>query len=336
MPFDPNQDAHIALKKVIAERTSPVIAWVGAGLSAPAGLPSWEKLLDDLVDVVRRKHNTLVTTPKSKGLEALLHEERRRRNFWLCFQLVADLLGATSYQAEIRQRLDTASHSEIPPGYLALWKAGIQGIVTFNLDQFASRSFSLAFPGETVDQFLGSQAKHMLGVLQRSRPFIGNVHGIIDDVSSWIFTHDKLQDLLKDNGYKQFVNASLLSRTILFVGVSADDVALQTHLDAVRTGGITGISHFWITSRTDEDTDKWSEQYGIRVIRYANASGKHEELLECLNDLAIARPSNDTFETEPVVPTHLSTTFEGVTLEPPDVLIGKPLEYIRRQLNAHA
>lgn len=105
MSFDPNQDSHIALRKVISERTSPVIAWVGAGLSAPAGLPSWEKLLDDLVDVVRRKHATLATTPKSKGIEALLYEERRRRNYWLCFQLVHDLLGATSYQAEIRQRL---------------------------------------------------------------------------------------------------------------------------------------------------------------------------------------------------------------------------------------
>lgn len=336
MPFDISQDSHVALKKVISERTSPVIGWVGAGLSAPAGLPSWERLLDDLIAVVRRKLATITITPKTKGLEALLYEERRKKNYWLCFQLIEDLLGGTSYQSEIRERLDTASHANIPTAYGALWKAGLQGLVTFNLDQFATRSFSIASPGASVDLFVGSQARNMLGVLQRSRPFIGNVHGVVDDASSWIFTHDKLQALLKDNGYRQFVNACLLTRTILFVGVSADDVALQTHLDIVRMAGITGISHFWITSRIDEETDAWSEQYRIRVIRYKNDSGKHEELLECLADLGQARPSTDVVDSRPVVPTHVSLSAAAAQLEDPDTLIGRPLEYIRQQLNAHA
>ena len=164
----------------------------------------------------------IATTPKSKGLEALLFEERRQKNYWLCFQLIEELLGTTSYQSEIRERLDTASHSTIPTAYGALWKAGIQGLVTFNLDQFATRSFSLASPGANIDLFVGNQAKNMLGVLQRSRPFIGNVHGIVDDASSWIFTHSKLQTLLRDNGYRQFINACLLTRTILFIGDSCD------------------------------------------------------------------------------------------------------------------
>lgn len=265
MTFDTQQDAYIALRKVIAERTSAVIAWVGAGLSAPAGLPSWEGLLDDLIGVVRRKHASLTVSSKSKGIEARLLEERRLRNYWLCFQLLEELLGSTTYQAEIRERLDAAAHSSIPPGYAALWKAGVQGIVTFNLDQFASRSYSLAYPGQAVDQFIGSQARNMSGVLQRPRPFIGNVHGVIDNAASWIFTHDKLNELLKDPGYLQFVNTCLHARTILFVGVSADDVAVRTHLEIVRMAGATGISHYWITSRTDEDTDKWAEEYRIRV-----------------------------------------------------------------------
>ena len=262
------------------------------------------------------------------------NEERRTTGY--AIQIAEELLGGTTYQAEIRQRLDTASHSAIPPGYGALWAAGIQGLVTFNLDQFATRSFSLASPGAIVDQFVGGQARNMLGVLQRSRPFIGNVHGIVEDSSSWIFTHDKLQSLLKDNGYQQFVNACLLTRTVLFVGVSADDVAMHTHLELVRMAGITGISHFWITSRADEDTDNWSEEYRIRVIRYSNASGDHRELLDCLADLSQARPSIDVAEIAPVVPSHVPSLPTLAELEEPDTLIGKPLEYIRRRLNAHA
>jgi serine/threonine protein kinase len=335
MTFDAQQDAYIALKKVIAERTSPVIAWVGAGLSAPAGLPSWAGLLDELIAVVRRKHASLSLSPRSKGLEAHLLEERRLQNYWLCFQLLEELLGTTSYQAEIRDRLNAASHSSIPPGYAALWKAGVQGIVTFNLDQFASRSYSLAFPGQAVDQFIGAQSKNMLGVLQRPRPFIGNVHGSIDNAASWIFTHDKLTELLKDPGYLQFVNTCLLARTVLFVGVSADDVAVRTHLDIVRMTGATGISHYWITSRTDEDTDRWAEEYRIRVVRYENKSKTHAELIECLKDLAAAGPSVDVPVLAPVLPNALARA-ASQPLDDPEVLVGRPLEVIRQELNARA
>lgn len=335
MAFDTQQDTYVALKKVIAERTSPVIAWVGAGLSAPAGLPSWEGLLDDLIGVVRRKHASITTSQKSKGLEARLLEERRLRNYWIAFQLLEELLGSTSYQAEIRERLDAAAHSSIPPGYDALWKTGIQGVVTFNLDQFASRSYSLAYPGKAVDQFIGSQARNMLGVLQRPRPFIGNVHGVIENSSSWIFSHNKLNDLLRDPGYCQFVNTCLLARTILFVGVSADDAAVRTHLDIVRMAGATGISHYWITSRTDEDTDNWAEEYQIRVVRYRNDSKTHAELIECLKDLSLVGPSIDLPVLAPVLPRTLAAA-GAHALENPEVLVGRPLEFIRQELNARA
>ena len=335
MPFDSAQDSYVALKRVMTERTSPVIAWIGAGLSAPAGLPSWSALLDDLITVVRRKHATMTVDPKLKGLEARIQEERRLNNFWLAFQLVEDVLGPTTYQSEIRQRLDAASHATIPPAYPTMWRAGIQGVVTFNLDQFASRSFSLVFPGRAVDIFVGDQSRHMLGVLQRPRPFIGNVHGIIDNAASWIFSHDKLSVLLKDAGYLQFVNTCLTARTVLFLGATADDIAVRTHLDIVKRLGATGIAHYWITARTDEATDNWAEQHQIRAIRYQNTTGKHEELLEALNGLIALSPSVDTPVLAPVLPTLLASTASS-DLDDPDMLVGQPLEVIRQKLNSKA
>lgn len=335
MSFDFTQDAHVALKKVFAEKTSSVVAWVGAGLSTSAGLPSWEKLLDDLIDVVKRKHMTLTVDSHRQGLHTTLIEERKKKNYWLCFQLLEQLLGPTSYQAEIRERIDASAHSQIPPAYAALWETGIQGMITLNLDQFATRSFSAFKPGAALDHFVGDQAKNLAGVLQRSRPFVGNVHGVIDNVSSWIFTHDKLSRLLKDQGYRYFINGCLLSRTILFVGVSADDVAVRTHLEAIRKAKITGISHYWLTSRSDADTDSWSENYGIRVFRYKAHEKDHSEALACLKDLAVISPSKDPLIPRPVV--FGGAASHSVTiLSEPDVLVGQPLEEIRQQLNSHA
>jgi eukaryotic-like serine/threonine-protein kinase len=335
MPFDLTQDSHVALKKVLSEKTSGVIGWVGAGLSAPAGLPSWPGLLDSLIDVARRKNASITADGTRLGLEATLLEERKKKNYWLCFQLLEQLLGATTYQAEIRERLDSSTHSRIPPAYVALWKAGVQGLITFNLDQFASRSFSSVNHGAALDHFIGEQAKHLVGVLQRNRPFVGNVHGVVDNVSSWIFTYDKLKNLLGDPGYRQFVAGCLLSRTIFFVGISADDVAVQTHLESVRKAGITGITHYWLTSRVDSDTDSWSEQYGIRVIRYTAVGEDHSEALECLRDLAVVAPSRDAADRQPVLFGGLAPTESG-ELSGPDLMVSRPLEELRRSLNAHA
>ena len=47
--FKKDQDAFVQLSDTISEGTVPVYLWVGAGMSRPAGLPSWAKLKDELV-----------------------------------------------------------------------------------------------------------------------------------------------------------------------------------------------------------------------------------------------------------------------------------------------
>lgn len=335
MAFDFNQSAYQALKKVLAERTSPVVAWIGAGISAPAGIPSWEQLLNDLVALVKRKHNFVTPDDRRRSLEVVLIEEQKKRNYWVCFQLLEQLLGDTTYQAEIRERLDTSSHSKIPEGYILLWKAKIQGMISFNLDQFATRSYSQEFPGQNLDRFVGNESKNLAAVLQRNRPFVGNVHGVIDNASTWIFTHDKLNQLLSDDGYRSFVSGCLLSRTIFFVGVSADDVAVQKHLESIQKSGINGITHYWLTSRSDALTDTWSEKFNIRQIIYSAPENNHSESLECLRDLAKITISKDQIVQAPILPSALKSQIKG-PLPMPEELVIRPLEEIRNLLNSHA
>lgn len=335
MTFDFSQSSYRALKKIFEERTSPVVAWVGAGMSAPAGLPSWEKLLNDLVALVKRKSSLLTPDDKRLSLENALFEAQKKKNFWLCFQLIEKLLGETTYQAEIRERLDTSSIKKIPEGYSLLWKARIQGVISLNLDQFSTRAFSQEFSGEPLDSFIGEQSKNLAAVLQRNRSFVGNVHGVVDNASTWIFTHDKLNNLLSDTGYQNFISGCLLSRTIFFVGISADDMAIQAHFDRINKSGINGIVHYWLTSRNDTSTNEWSEKFNIRQIIYSAPENDHSEAIECLRDLAtISSPKEITIQT-PVTLSKLNKKPEGPLLSPDDLVI-RPLDEIRISLNSHA
>lgn len=154
MGFDFNQKSHLALKSILTEKTSPVIAWVGAGLSAPAQLPSWESLLEHLVLEIKRKHLRIPPDDKMRSLNLTLLDEQKKQNYWLCFQFAETLLGPTTFQALIREKLDVSSHKEIPEGYSCLWDIGIQGMISFNLDQFATRSYSQKNPGAHLDLLL--------------------------------------------------------------------------------------------------------------------------------------------------------------------------------------
>lgn len=331
MSFDKGQAAHQSLRTILAERTTPVVAWVGAGLSAAAGLPSWRGLASGLLEAGHAKAHALNDAP-TKALFLNVQEKVKIGDYWLAFQLLEQLLGATSYQSEIRERLNAGTSAPVPKGYELLWRLGIAGLVNLNLDPLAARAYSKAHPGTDIERFSGFQAKNLMGVLQKNKRFIANVHGILEDSSSWVFTTTKLKPLLSDAGYRQFVCTCLTARTVLFVGVTADDVAVKDHFESLTSAGITGIEHFWITDRNDAWTDQWAEKLNLRLIRYSSSGGSHVELEECLRDLAGAVPSKDENST----PVAFGGASTGVDLLPPDELISMPLDVMREQLNAKA
>jgi len=85
MPFDDRQEAYLRLRSIIAERTSPIVAWVGSGLSAPARIPVWEALRGRLVEAMKRKIDTYAPSerPRQKGkmLAAISQPNQVRRSY---------------------------------------------------------------------------------------------------------------------------------------------------------------------------------------------------------------------------------------------------------------
>jgi len=334
MSFVKEQPGHHALRKIFAERTTPVIAWVGAGLSAPAGLPSWKGLTDALITAGRNKVAT-ITGPGAaqlKGLLTVILEKARAHDYWLCFQLLEQLLGPTTYSSEIRANLSLGTSAPVPKAYELLWKLNLAGMVSLNLDPLANRAYSKVNPGGDIERFSGFQTKNLMGVLQKNKLFIANVHGALEDSTTWVFTAPKLKSLLQDAGYRQFINTCITSRTILFVGITVDDRAVSEHFETLSNAGITGIQHFWITDRNDAATDAWAEKLNISIIRYDSSSGSHAQLEECLKDLGSNIPSKEE-DSQPVVIERIDV---DTNLLPPEELVTKPLEFMRSQLNSKA
>lgn len=328
--FNKGQPAYESLRNIVAERTNGVVFWIGSGLSRPAGLPTWPELRTALCDALQSKIATLDPGDQA-DMTRQLTAIRSESNPWVAFKMLRKTLGDTTYSSTIRTQLSVADKATIPPAYDKLWKLQPAGIISLNLDRLVARSHATAVRDAILNETVGSRIKNSLHLLKSPKPFIAYLHGLLDEKETWVFTHDELSKLMKVAGYKDFLVTCFASRTVVFVGISADDFATGGHLAKLSEKKIDTGSHFWISDRRDNATDKWAEAAGIQVIRYATPGGSHAELGELLDDLASFMPKEN--DVDPVFT--LASVADKVKRPAAD-LMGMDHESARKHLNTYA
>ncbi|MCW5547905.1 MAG: hypothetical protein KIT44_02985 [Opitutaceae bacterium] len=140
MPFDTTQNSYLALRKVMAERTRQVVVFCGAGLSRPAKMPTWSELRAGLLKSARKEVE--YRTENLRRDQALLDVAEREGDYWRAFAHIKEVLGDTTYTAEIRREFEHADRTIPPEEYCDLWRMPIAGFVTLNLDGLVKRATS--------------------------------------------------------------------------------------------------------------------------------------------------------------------------------------------------
>lgn len=327
--FNSNQPAYLDLRDIYAERTNQIVFWVGAGLSVPAKLPTWPRLRDLLLAAARAKAESLAPQDSEKALRALANLDGSK-DLWLAFERLYKSMGPATFEATIRKHVTPSPSEAIPEAYRQIWKLQISGMLSLNLDQFAGRSFNLTRPGSPVNEFNGRDAGRHVHLIKTPAPFVVNLHGTHQDSTTWVLTRTDLKSLVQSPPYGTFITSVLASKTVVFLGISADDRAAGGFLEQLTVNGIQSGAHFWITDRTDIETDSWAEQNSIRVIRYKTPNGSHAELNELLRDLDNFLPRDKP--APPVTPPAATAP----PLPSPEQLASSKPDQIRQLLNAHA
>jgi len=329
--FNSAQPAYKSLCGIIAERTNRIMVWIGAGLSRPARLPSWSGLKDDLCRALTDKatagdgEETIIANKYLKQIEKM-------NDYWLAFQVLRAALGPATYRATIRESLRPANNCDVPSIYSQVLDLPVTGILNLNLDRLATRAFSQKHPGKMLVEFSGFDVGQHTHILKGATPFIANLHGIVADESSWVLAKDDLRRLLKAEDYQTFIKSCLCTRTVIFIGISADDVAVGGHLENLSDAEVDLGDHFWITDHTDPITDFWSERTQIRLIRYHSHEEDHSELKELLEGLK--RYVSHEEEAQPVIMTSTTDTDEIPSVM--DLRQETDTERIREILNSYA
>jgi serine/threonine protein kinase len=310
------------LGHLIAEASKNVVFVVGAGMSKPAGVPDWTRLLQRLMDAALQylRENEDVPQPQREATEARL---RGIRDPWLLGDAIQATLPHDRYLSVVKAALRAKA---VPEAYRLLWALRPSGVISFNLDPLAEEAM-----GETRDQVATARevAKYRRFLLSR-RPFLLQPHGSIVNYTSWVLGAQARNALLKGQDYRDFLKAVLSSRRLVIVGFQPRDLAFESLLlDDFREAADGGLCHFWITPLLDAEAREFASLYNLCPIEYEPADDGHPEVAEILRRLATYEPRSSAAP--------LAYTAQRISLDelPPDEsLRGELVESIRRKLNA--
>ena len=327
-----NQPEYELFRRFYAERKAPLVIVCGSGLSAPAGLPTWPRLRRDLEAAASAKAESLsqlgeqLLTPK-------LVTAKQEKNLWMAFKLLKEILTPNVFNALVEQKLNPTIDQEPPDSYASLLRLQPKGFVTLNLDRFAGEAIATANPGTPITPIYGKQIAQKWNLIRSAKTFLVYLHGDLNDSSTWVLTHDDLSDLINSEGHNFFLKSLYLDHIVLFVGVSADDIALSRRLLEIIGAGFDPNKLFWLTTRLDPDTTGWAADNNVSLIRYvARTNDEHQTIIQelvedCMRYIALDNPRPN--------PTITNLTFDDVsaTTDPAELAREHP-EIVRKSLIA--
>ncbi len=273
------------LKEVLKQPET--VLFIGSGVSAWSGLPTWKKLIQDLGKYRTEKElpcNLLnhaldegnLLQAASYGFDGLTRNEK------------AEFIKSTYHNKNIKPR---KIHKKIV-------SLGPKCFITTNYDDLIEQS--LRQEGRPINGIVTNTNSHMGEMAEiiraSARNFVFKPHGDASVIDSIILTREHYRELMP-NGERhsalETLKIILVTRPVVYIGFGLRDPDFAYLRDIVANlyqGAIH--DHYAIMADvTDEEVKYWSKHDSIHLVKYettptTNNSSGHKELLTLLNQLS--------------------------------------------------
>ena len=269
--------SRIALPELLVRqlREGRMVLFVGAGLSAQAGLPSWRALLKDVIDA------TMAEAIQDDAARAELDHMLADGKLLQIADHCKDKLGPGGYT----QLLADAGR-EVPEVHRLAMKLPFAAWVTTNYDKLLERAYAQERGG--LPKTLTSRDTEALGrLLFDGAPFILKAHGDLDKADSLVFTSRDYRDLIHGNAaFSAAFSAILVTHSVLFVGYSLADPDFNLLMDRqlLTFRGFVPERYALMSGLGKVEEDYLWRVCQIRVIPYP--AGEHAFVPEFFQALA--------------------------------------------------
>ena len=275
------------------------VLFVGAGLSAAAGLPGWQKLVLSMVEELDSEG---VTDGSTTELRTLVGSGKLLEVADHCRQR----LGERRYQEFLGDQLRGGS-GDLAEVHSLVTRLPFRAVVTTNYDKLLERAYS-KFRGD-LPKVVTCRDRETLGSLLFSGGFfILKAHGDIDDAGSLVLTARDYREIIHANAaFDGLFSALLMTRSLLIIAIakaavarfelSADVLAFDTtNFDTfIATTHARGVGSAVDMPRASERSCAswawacWSSETGHVPLLYRTYAGNGSDqavLSACLGGLA--------------------------------------------------
>ncbi len=266
------------LKAKLSEDPQSFVAILGAGVSIPAGLPSWSGLRDILCDAIP---DVIIDEDDA---QRAVDTAKAATDLWHSFSRLRTSLGPFKYEKTIRGALDI-TEKDIPPLYKQLWKLNISGIIDFNLDKFAINAYSAV--NKTAVDFASAREPHkFINFPMSYEKFVFHPHGIISDPASWVFTANERRDTYSNENFKKALSSLLNSKNLLIIGFNPEEWSFLSFLEEIGIQQrLNGVHNYCFYANCTPEACRELGEYGISTISYTPSTTNHDELNSYLDSI---------------------------------------------------
>lgn len=263
-------------ERLLANR---VVLFAGAGLSRPAGAPSWRGLLQGLVEHFA---DELVSIPDQKELVALIETGN-----------TLDLLYAAQHLQTIRKDLvndyiRNLCSSLLPqPIHTVIAKIPWAGIVTTNYDNLIETAIQNESK-KAPNVILPSQIENLVRMEDRA-PWVLKMHGTFEDPDTSVLSFSDYRSLMVNCSLAEAVSRLFQQYTVLFAGFGLEDPDTADMLTriCILFQGRQRVHYALLDGKHLGSIRKKQllESYSIQAITYDKSNDSHPEVLEYFNEL---------------------------------------------------
>lgn len=256
------------------------VLYVGAGIAAEAGLPTWSPFVSSLVKwAVDSKY---VDQTYGKSLAATAQQGQMDSVADSIVNIVRDRKAEKDLIRFLRRNFIDPP-IEMHEVHRVLHTIPFCAALTTNFDILLERIFSDRAPSILTPQ----DAESLLTAYAKREFFILKLYGSVDKPETLLISQAQFEDATTQNfAFAQFMETLFFNKTILFLGASL--AGIDTYLKGIRFQS-GSRNHYALVEAHDETykvkADGLARRYGIHVIPFTTQSD-YVEVLDFIKELS--------------------------------------------------
>lgn len=226
-----------------------LVIFAGSGLSSNFNLPSWKKLVEEVINQIDKKEfNTLLPVMEMGVMQPIEVLEKIKSEH-------------TTVKSYIKDNFNVASNNNFEIHKKIIELTG--QVITTNYDNaFESASNNSITPSIYTDQF------NINEIGKNNKPYIFKLHGSFNEPSNCIiFEKDYVKLYNSNNGAIEKLKTIFSEKTILFLGFSFNDPDINLIFESLDKAFGNNNKHFIIT-KEPEKFDRFNFLNTIKISDY--------------------------------------------------------------------